>query len=113
MTDFRSVDPSNGLLRGERQPATARALERSLTRVRSAFEGWSAAAIPERAEVLRRLGSVLRERSERHALLMAEEMGKPLAQGRAEVEKCAWACDYAASKAESWLAPEPTATEAL
>ncbi len=44
---------------------------------------------------------------------MAQEMGKPLAQGRGEVEKCAWACEYYADHAEGFLAPEPVETDAL
>ena len=43
---------------------------------------------------------------------MAVEMGKPLAQGRSEVEKCAWVCSYYAENAESFLRPEPVSTDA-
>jgi len=43
---------------------------------------------------------------------MALEMGKPLPQGRAEAEKCAWVCDYYAETAERFLAPEEIATDA-
>jgi succinate-semialdehyde dehydrogenase/glutarate-semialdehyde dehydrogenase len=43
---------------------------------------------------------------------MAEEMGKPVRDGRAEVEKCAWACEHYAEHAERYLAPEPVATDA-
>src|SRR3989442_3388545 len=43
---------------------------------------------------------------------MALEMGKPLAQGEAEAEKCAWACDYYAEHAEQFLAPVVRPTDA-
>jgi succinate-semialdehyde dehydrogenase/glutarate-semialdehyde dehydrogenase len=43
---------------------------------------------------------------------MALEMGKPLPQGEAEAEKCAWACDYYAEHAERFLADEPRETDA-
>ncbi len=55
---------------------------------------------------------MLREGSEEYAALMATEMGKPVAQGRAEVEKCAWVCDYYADEAPRFLAPEDVATDA-
>ena len=42
---------------------------------------------------------------------MALEMGKPLAQGVAEVEKCAWACDYYAEQGEGFLAVQPRSTD--
>jgi acyl-CoA reductase-like NAD-dependent aldehyde dehydrogenase len=44
---------------------------------------------------------ILREREADLARLMAVEMGKPLKQGIAEVEKCAWACEYYAENAEA------------
>ena len=43
---------------------------------------------------------------------MTLEMGKPIAQGEAEVEKCAWACDYYAEHAEALLAEQPRETDA-
>jgi succinate-semialdehyde dehydrogenase/glutarate-semialdehyde dehydrogenase len=46
------------------------------------------------------------------ARLMALEMGKPLAAGRAEIEKCAATCRFYAEEAASFLADEPVATEA-
>src|SRR2546422_5885098 len=52
----------------------------------------------------------LRERKSQHARTMALEMGKPLPQGEAETEKCAWACDYYAEHAERFLAEEPRET---
>jgi len=54
----------------------------------------------------------LRRAKESCARLMAEEMGKPIVQGRSEVEKCAWVCDYYAQQAERFLAPEVIATDA-
>jgi len=54
----------------------------------------------------------LRASAEEQAALMAREMGKPLAQGRAEIEKCAWTCDHYAEHAARYLAPEIVATDA-
>ena len=61
---------------------------------------------------MRRAGALLRERKDELARLMALEMGKPLAQGRAEAEKCAWVCDYYADTAEGFLKPEAIPTDA-
>lgn len=73
---------------------------------------WRTTSFAARAEKMRKAGQLLRERAEDFARLMAEEMGKPLAQGRAESEKCAWVCDYYAEKAEGFLAPQSIETDA-
>ncbi len=77
-----------------------------------AFESWKRTSYTERAEVLHRVAELLRANSKSDARLMAEEMGKPLAQGRGEIEKCAWACEYYAEHAERFLEDEPSETEA-
>lgn len=77
-----------------------------------AFLGWRRSAFAVRAKPMLRMAQLLVERRSALAELMAEEMGKPLADGRAEVEKCAWVCRYYAEHAESMLAPEPAPTEA-
>jgi succinate-semialdehyde dehydrogenase/glutarate-semialdehyde dehydrogenase len=59
-----------------------------------------------------RTAALLRERRDALARLMAVEMGKPLAQGRAEADKCALVCEYYAEHAESFLAPETVASDA-
>ena len=77
-----------------------------------AFESWKRTSYTERAEVLHRVAELLRANSKSDARLMAEEMGKPLAQGSGEIEKCAWACEYYAEHAERFLEDEPSETEA-
>jgi succinate-semialdehyde dehydrogenase/glutarate-semialdehyde dehydrogenase len=61
---------------------------------------------------MRSAGRVLRENADGYAVLMANEMGKPVSQGRAEVEKCAWVCDYYADNAAAFLKAEPVETDA-
>ena len=77
-----------------------------------AFRSWRETAIAERAVPMRAAASVLRKREGELAALMAREMGKPLTQGRAEVQKCAWVCEYYAEHAPAFLADDPVATDA-
>ncbi len=56
--------------------------------------------------------NVLREQSEELSKLMTEEMGKPIAQSRAEIEKCTWVCEYYAENAEKFLSDELIETDA-
>jgi succinate-semialdehyde dehydrogenase/glutarate-semialdehyde dehydrogenase len=88
--------------------AAAEACERSA----GAFSRWRETSFADRSALMRRSAEVLRSRSGEFARLMALEMGKPIRQGRTEVEKCAWVCDYYAEHAERFLEPEIIATDA-
>lgn len=77
-----------------------------------AFGTWRRTGFTQRAATMKNVGALLRKDQESHARLMALEMGKPLAQGRSEIEKCAWGCDYYAEHAERFLAPEHIASDA-
>jgi succinate-semialdehyde dehydrogenase/glutarate-semialdehyde dehydrogenase len=107
-----SIDPSTGAVLQEHPFFEADETESRLVRSRETFERWRSQTIAQRAEHLRALAKVVRERSEDAAGLMADEMGKPLAQGRAELEKCAWLCEHFASEGAVMLAPEPANTDA-
>jgi len=77
-----------------------------------AFLRWRGVDFSERAALMRKAAEQLRTQEHRLARLMAEEMGKPVRDGRAEVAKCASVCDYYAEKAPFFLADEPIETEA-
>jgi succinate-semialdehyde dehydrogenase/glutarate-semialdehyde dehydrogenase len=77
-----------------------------------AFGSWRSRQLSERASLMRRAAGLLRDRAAGLAAQMAEEMGKPVAQGRAEVEKCAGACDYYAERSSGFLEPLLIPTEA-
>ena len=72
-----------------------------------AFLDWRRTSFEERARVVRKAGEILRQREGEFARLMTEEMGKTVADGRAEVEKCALNCDWFADHAHEYLANEP------
>jgi succinate-semialdehyde dehydrogenase/glutarate-semialdehyde dehydrogenase len=95
-------------------PETAPAdLARRVEQSREAFLAWRDTGIAERARHLQGVAVLLRRDSEPLAALMAREMGKPIRQGRAEIEKCAHTCEHVARHAADWLAPETVPTEAL
>jgi succinate-semialdehyde dehydrogenase / glutarate-semialdehyde dehydrogenase len=109
---LRSVNPTDGSLIREYAETTPDEVASALAVAARAFEGWRRTSFAERAVVLRRTGALLRERREELARLMALEMGKPVAQGRAEADKCAWVCEHYAEHAERFLAPEEAPTDA-
>ena len=81
-------------------------------RVAAVQSDWRRTSYSERADCLRKTAGLLRDRAQEYAELMAREMGKPVAQGRGEIEKCAWVCEYYADSGETFLAPEPVTSDA-
>ncbi len=109
---LRSVNPATGELLETFEETPADELDRMLARADAASREWRRRPIAERADRLHAAARLLRERADTYARTMALEMGKPLAQGRAEAEKCAWACDYYADHAAAFLADEPRQSDA-
>jgi succinate-semialdehyde dehydrogenase/glutarate-semialdehyde dehydrogenase len=109
---LRSVNPADGSLVREYPEATPGDVAAALTGAVRAFESWRRTSFAERGAVMRQAGALLRGRRDELSRLMAVEMGKPVAQGRAEADKCAWVCEHYAESAEGLLAPEEAATDA-
>jgi succinate-semialdehyde dehydrogenase/glutarate-semialdehyde dehydrogenase len=61
---------------------------------------------------MRRAAQILRDRAEEYGRLMTLGMGKPVRDGRAEAQKCAWVCDYYADNAGAFLQEEVIETDA-
>jgi succinate-semialdehyde dehydrogenase/glutarate-semialdehyde dehydrogenase len=109
---IRSINPANDETLKDYPEASPAEVAGILAAARAAFPGWRETRFSERAPILRAAARELRERREELARLMALEMGKPLAQGRAEADKCAWVCEHYAEGAERFLAPETIPTDA-
>ncbi|KAI94134.1 succinate-semialdehyde dehydrogenase [Rhodomicrobium udaipurense JA643] len=76
-------------------------------KAREAFPDWRRTSFTERGIIIGTAARILRERKDEFARLMADEMGKPVTEGLAEIEKCAFNCDYFVENAERFLANEP------
>jgi len=72
----------------------------------SAQRSWRQVAVPERCAFMHRLAAVLRANCEDWARLITLEMGKPVAESRAEIEKCAWMSEVYADNGTAWLTEE-------
>ena len=77
-----------------------------------AFLKWRDTDFPERKTKMKNAAEVLRKRKKDYAELMTLEMGKPIKQSFAEIEKCAWACDYFADNAKQFLEDQIIKTDA-
>ena len=109
---IESVNPTTGEVIKRYDEMTQETVAVTIDEVDLAFASWRAKSFAKRANRMEAAGEILRRREDEYARLMADEMGKVLAEGRAEVEKCARVCEYYAENAERLLAPEQVKTEA-
>ena len=104
--DYRTLDPSTGELVASYPLARADEIEAALARASATFADWRGRSFAERGSLLGRVADGLEREAGSLAVLMAQEMGKPLREGEAEARKCAWACRFFAERAEEFLAPQ-------
>jgi succinate-semialdehyde dehydrogenase / glutarate-semialdehyde dehydrogenase len=106
------TDPTTGKLLHERPSADLETADKVIAAAQSAYTSWRQRTFDERGELLRAVAARMREDIERLALLMTEEMGKPIKEARGEVEKAAWCAEHYAENAERYLATETIASDA-
>ncbi|RMH37672.1 MAG: NAD-dependent succinate-semialdehyde dehydrogenase [Nitrospirae bacterium] len=109
---FQSINPATGEVIKEYQEMTSKQVEDILQDSYQTYQEWRRVSFSQRATCMAKAAQILRNRKDEYARLMAMEMGKPIAQGRAEAEKCAWVCEYYAENAEQFLQAETVETDA-
>lgn len=103
---FVSVNPATGRRLASYPAHGARAIAQAIARAAQAQSPWRALSPKQRARQLRALAGELVSRRDDLAALATGEMGKPIAQARAEIEKSALLCRYYADHGPSFLVPE-------
>jgi succinate-semialdehyde dehydrogenase/glutarate-semialdehyde dehydrogenase len=109
---IQTISPVDGEAIAEYREWAWKRVDRALRGAEEAQREWRGTTFQERGSHLKKAAEILRESAAAYGELMAREMGKPLAQGKAEAEKCAWVCDYYAEHAERFLAAELVETDA-
>jgi len=109
---IKAINPTTGETIKEYEEMTPAEVKDAIENSHQAFLGWRRASFAERAKLMKKAAQILRDKAGDYARLMAEEMGKPLVNGRSEAEKCAWGCEYYADNAEKFLQPEVVETDA-
>ena len=107
-----SENPANGQIIAEYEETTDQEVRTIVRRTHEAHLQWKRTPVSHRAALMKEAAAVLRRRAREFGELMTLEMGKPITGGVAEVEKCAWVCDYYADNAESFLADQEVKTDA-
>lgn len=103
---MKSINPATGDVITTYDEHSDEEVQGILRRASRTFAEWRRTSFDERANLLNAAADVLDSRTRELASLMAQEMGKPIAGGRAEVEKCAWVCRYYADHGAGFLADE-------
>jgi succinate-semialdehyde dehydrogenase/glutarate-semialdehyde dehydrogenase len=109
---LRSIDPSNGGELATFPELDAAGIDAAVERAWASRHAWRDAGLDLRTALLRSAAGVLRAEKSRFAALMTSEMGKPIVEAEAEVEKCAWTATWIADNAARLLADEPVESTA-
>lgn len=109
---IQSVNPYTGETLAEHKEFTSEDIDKALNVSTATFKEWRKTSFEERAGLMKKVAEELRTNKRSYAETMTKEMGKPISQSEAEIEKCAWVCEYYAENAEAHLAPEEISTDA-
>ncbi len=108
----KSVNPYNGETLYEFEELAADGILKKLELAEKTFQGQKTRSFSERAARMKKAARELVNSKDRYAEVISLEMGKPITQAVAEIEKCAWVCEYYAENAEGHLADEVIETDA-
>ena len=103
---FESINPATEQVLARYASMSAEALTVALEEVRTTASVWSRVEVELRAAMLERVAGLLDAKREEFAQLITAEVGKPIAEARAELDKCALLCRYYAEHAVEFLADQ-------
>ncbi|MCA8879632.1 MAG: NAD-dependent succinate-semialdehyde dehydrogenase [Rhodobacteraceae bacterium] len=109
---IQSVNPATGDVIESFDAHTAAEVEAALAGADRAQRMWRRVPVERRVELLSSMARSLRASADAYARLITEEIGKPISESRAEIEKCAVTCDFYAEAAPRFLADESVKSNA-
>ena len=109
---IQTINPTTGEVLETFEPYSEQQVNQALDQARQAFLHWRTNSFAERGKYLHSVASHLRDHKTELARIAVLEMGKSITEAEAEVEKCAWNCDFFAENAESFLRDEKVASNA-
>lgn len=105
-----TINPATGDILQQYPQNTSQEVESRLDALHNGWKQWKALSFTERGQHFLAISKKLLEKKDEYARMITLEMGKPIRMARAEVEKCAWVCEYFAQNAENFLKDEIVAT---
>jgi succinate-semialdehyde dehydrogenase/glutarate-semialdehyde dehydrogenase len=110
--EFKSINPYNGEVLASFTEHSQTEYLAAIETARLASQRWRLSSFESRSEILNRAAALLKRDESALAKLISLEMGKPIKEARAEIQKCAWVCRYYAEMAPIFLQPKSIETEA-
>lgn len=108
---IKSINPLSNEIIQSYEIHSEKGIERIINSADKSWHHWRNTSYMYRSQAMQNLSGLLKSRTEELAHLMALEMGKVKREGLAEIDKCAWVCDYYAQNAELFLENEYIETE--
>lgn len=109
---MKSINPYTNELLFEHHEDSAEKIHQVIEKSHQAFLSWRKTGFEERAKKIMKVAQFIEKEKNEFAKIMTLEMGKPISQSIAEIEKCAWVCEYYAENAEKFLEPKSIETDA-
>jgi len=103
---IKSINPYTEEINWTYDSLSFKECKTEIEKSRTASLAWSLLPVEERANFFTKVGEVLRQNTNSYAEIITKEMGKPITQSRAEIQKCTWLCDYYAEKTSEFLKDE-------
>ncbi len=103
---MKSINPANNELIKEYTEYTPEQVQSIIDDVDLEWKSWKNTSFEERAKLMRKAADILIEERDECASIITSEMGKVIAESRAEVEKCALVCRHYADNGEKILKDE-------
>lgn len=112
MSTVTSTNPYTGETIATYKTHTKKEISEILENADKRFYSWRETTFAHRKKLMLAAASDLKKNSKEYATTISKEIGKPITQAIAEVEKCAWVCEYYAELAEAHTANEIIKTDA-
>lgn len=103
---WNTYNPTDGSLYNTFTAMTLSEVDQKLRQLVEVQIGWEQECVSERCEYLIRMALFLKSNRYKIAEMMAQQMGKPITQGFAEVDKCVQTCEYYAEHGSAFLSSE-------
>ncbi|MCH8546287.1 MAG: NAD-dependent succinate-semialdehyde dehydrogenase [Cryomorphaceae bacterium] len=110
---FISINPFTEKENARFSYLNSEALDDSLEDAWKGFKVWRKLPLKERCRKIHRLANELEQNREAYAISITTEMGKPIFEARAEIDKCVWLARYYADMAPKFLEPKHIHTDSV